>query len=36
VVGDIVRRAPRRLRWAPHNFVRALVQHPHACICGPP
>jgi hypothetical protein len=36
VVGDIVRRAPRRLRWAPHNLVGAPMHPPHACICGPP
>jgi hypothetical protein len=35
VVGDIVRRAPRRLRWALHNFVGYRCT-PHACICGPP
>jgi hypothetical protein len=28
VVGDIVHRAPRRLRWAPHNLVRVPVHHP--------
>jgi hypothetical protein len=28
VVGDIVCRAPRRLCWAPHNFVGAPVHHP--------
>jgi hypothetical protein len=28
VVGDIVRRAPRMLRWAPHNFVGAPIHHP--------
>jgi hypothetical protein len=28
VVGDIVRRAPRSLRWAPHNLVGAPVHHP--------
>jgi hypothetical protein len=28
VVGDIVHRAPRRLRWAPHNLVGAPVHHP--------
>jgi hypothetical protein len=27
VVGDIVPRAPRRLRWAPHNFVGVQVHH---------
>jgi hypothetical protein len=28
VVGDIVRRAPRRLRWVPHNLVGVSVHHP--------
>jgi hypothetical protein len=27
VVRDIVRRAPRRLRWAPHNLVVVPVHH---------
>jgi hypothetical protein len=27
-VGDIVRRAPRRLRWTPHNLVGVPVHHP--------
>jgi hypothetical protein len=28
VVRDIVCRAPRRLRWAPHNLVGVPVHHP--------
>jgi hypothetical protein len=28
VVGDIVRRDPRRFRWAPHNLVGVSVHHP--------
>jgi hypothetical protein len=28
VDGDIVHRASRRLRWAPHNLVGARVHHP--------
>jgi hypothetical protein len=27
-VGDIVRRAPRSLRWTPHNLVGVPVHHP--------
>jgi hypothetical protein len=37
VVGGIARRAPQRLRWAPHNFVGGMAGPlPHACIVGPP
>jgi hypothetical protein len=35
VVGDIVRRAPRSLRWAPHNLVVVPVHHPPCLLLWP-
>jgi hypothetical protein len=35
VVGDIVHRAPRSLRWAPHNLVGVPVHHPPCLLLWP-
>jgi hypothetical protein len=35
VVGDIVRRAPRSLSWAPYNLVGVPVHHPPCLLLWP-